>query len=157
MMCSRTLALLLAALAALVLALGAEARPPGPPPGRGMGGERLEGLVDQLGLDAETLAAVDEVLDASRVHGRELRRQLREAHDRMRTLLEAQDPDADTIFAQVDVISALEAEAQKNRLGTLLRVRALLPPDARDRLLALMQARGPGSRRRGPPPPGAPW
>jgi Spy/CpxP family protein refolding chaperone len=154
---SRTLALLLAALIALVLAASAEARPPGPP-GGGMGGERLEGLVDQLGLDAKTLAAVDEVLDASRLRGRELRRQLREAHDRMRTLLEAQEPDADAIYAQVDVISALEAEAQKNRLGTLLRVRALLPPDARERLLGLMQARGPGSHRRGPPPPpGAPW
>jgi len=152
---SRPVALLLAAVAALLLAVGAEARPPGPP-GGGMGGERLEGLVDQLGLDAKTLAAVDEVLDASRVRGRELRRQLREAHRRMRTLLEGQEPDEDTIFAQVDVISELEAEAQKNRLGTLLRVRALLPPDARDRLLALMQARRPGSHRGGPPPPGAP-
>lgn len=157
--------------AALVLAFTfhtsiASARPPGGlvggrggpcgPPHADAGTGRLEGLVEQLGLDETTLAAVDAEIDASRVHGRELRRQLRSAHDEMRSLLEAEAPDEDAIYAQVDVITAYEAAAQKNRLGTLFRVRALLPPDARERLIGLMKHHR--SRHRGrharPSPPG---
>lgn len=138
------------ALAILSPATVGLARPPhgGPPEGPpGLGGQRLEGLVEQLGLDEPTLAAVDDLLDASRVRSRELRRALRDAHSRMRALLEADEPDEATIFAQVDVISGLQAEREKNRLGTLLRVRQLLTPHDRARLLERMRA---GDHR--PPP-----
>ena len=116
---------------------------------------RLEGLVEELGLDEATLAKVDEVLDASRDRGRKLHRELREAHDQMRVLLDASSPDEAAIFAQVDVISGLRAELEKNRLGTLIRVRALLTPEARDRLLESMKRHPPHRRRPGgEPPPG---
>lgn len=146
----------------LVLAMAASARPPGPPPG-GPGGapdeRRLEGLVEELGLDAETLEAVDEILDASRDRRRDLGRQLRSAHEKMRSLLEAEEPNQEEIFGQIDALSLLEAQAQKNRVGTLLQVRALLPKEARARLVELMKRRGPEGRRgkHRPPPPHKRW
>jgi Spy/CpxP family protein refolding chaperone len=151
------------ALAAWLLAGTAAARPPGPPPDGGPGGRggmqegRLERLVEELALEESTRVAVDAVLDTSRVRGREIRRRLRAAHDEMRALLESAEPDEATIFAQVDTISALEAEVEKNRLGTLIRVRALLSDEAREQLLKSMQ-RGPPdrSRRRERRPPDGP-
>jgi len=154
----------LVAAALLALPVAAAARPPGgpPPPGGGppgaMSENRLEGLVERLGLDEATLSEADEVLDASRGRGRSLRRRLREAHGQMRGLLDASSPDEAAIFSQVDVISGLQGELEKNRLGTLIRVRALLSPEARDRLLDSMKKR-PSPRRRpeGGPPPDRPW
>ena len=156
------------AAAILAFPVVAAARPPGgPPPGDGgpgggppgaMSENRLEGLVENLGLDDATLAAVDEILDASRDRGRKLRRDLREAHDQMRGLLDAPSPDEAAIFAQIDVISGLQGSVEKNRLGTLIRVRALLSPEARARLLDLMKRRPPPHRRpEGGPPPDRPW
>jgi len=142
--------------AVLALPIAAAARPPGgPPPGGGPGGgppgamseNRLERLVEELGLDKATLAAVDELLDASRIRGRKLHRDLREAHDRMRGLLDASSPDEVAIFAQIDVISGLQGKLEKNRLGTLIRVRALLSPEARGRLLEAMKRRPPPRHR----------
>jgi len=154
----------LVAAATLALPVVAAARPPGgpPPPGRGPAGamseNRLEGLVEKLGLDEATLVEVDALLDASRDRGRKLRRNLREAHDQMRGLLDASSPDEAAIFAQIDVISGLRGDLEKNRLGTLIRVRALLSPEARGRLLESMKKR-PSPRRRpeGGPPPDRPW
>ncbi len=146
----------LAAAVLLILPLAAGARPPGGamPGGGGPGGgapgggppgamseNRLEGLVEELGLDTATLAKVDEVLDASRDRGRKLHRDLRSAHDEMRSLLDVSSPDEAAIFAQIDVISGLQGELEKNRLGTLIRVRALLSPEARGRLLESMKRR----------------
>lgn len=157
------------ALLLLLLPLGAVARPSGPPPpggappgasrGQQSSENRLEGIVERIGLDEKTLAAVDGVLDASRTRGRTLRRDLREAHEVLRGLLDAATPDETAIFAQVDRISGLQGEMEKNRLGTLIRVRALLSPDARERLLEAMKKERPPRRRRheGPPPPNRPW
>lgn len=160
---NRILASLLAT-AVLALAASATARPAGdaPPmhgggPGGAMSENRLEGLVEELELDDATLAAVGEVLQASRERGREFRRGLREARDRMRGLLDASSPDETAIFTQVDVISGLRGDLEKNRLGTLIRVRALLSPEARARLLEAMKKRPSHRRLEGRPSPDRPW
>jgi len=139
---------------------GPDGRPrrPGGGPGERMSENRLESLVEELGLEEAKLEQVDEILDASRTRGREIRRELRQAHERMRGLLEASAPDEGAIFAQVDVISSLQGDQEKNRLGTLIRVRALLSEDERGRLLDKMKRRPPPPRRRdGPPPRDRPW
>ncbi len=121
--------------------------PPGPPHGGPPEERRLERLVDRLGLDAETEAAVQEVLDEAHERRREVGPRLREAHERMRALMEATEPDEEAILAQADALGALELEARKHRIRTLLRVRELLPPEARDRLVELMKTHGPRHRR----------
>jgi Spy/CpxP family protein refolding chaperone len=116
----------------------------GPPPG---GGPQLEQLVEGLDLDEETLASVYEIMDSSRERHRELRRQIRDAHEQMRSLLEQEEPNEDAVLEQVDVIGALRTEAHKEGLRTLLKVRALLTPAQREQLLEQMRSRfeqGPG-------------
>lgn len=157
------LSLSLALALALAGAAGAEGdraprRGPGGPGGPGgPPGDRLERLVEGIDLDAETLAVVDALIDDARTLQRQLRRDLRAAHGRMRGLLEAPEPDESAILGQADTIGQLETELSKSRLRTLLRVRAALPEDARARLLERMKERRPGppgrmqERRPGPP------
>jgi Spy/CpxP family protein refolding chaperone len=134
----------LVSMPALVLA-----HPPGPPPPQG---GRLKQLIADLGLDEKTLTAVNQILETSQTERQELRRQLREAHEYMRTLLEQAEPDEGMVMAQADTIGALETEAQKQRLRTILHVRAFLTPVQRAKLLELLRARHP-RRSPGPLPP----
>jgi Spy/CpxP family protein refolding chaperone len=146
------LALVLCGLVSMsVLAL---AHPPGPaPPPHG---GRLKQLIADLGLDEKTLTEVNQVLEESQAEHQELRRQLREAHEHMRTLLEQAEPDEVTVMAQADTIGALETETQKQRLRTILRVRAFLTPAQRAKLLELLRARYPRRSARPFPPQGEP-
>lgn len=109
------------------------ARPPGPSARHA--GSRLEQLVEELGLDAETLAQVDAIIDASRAKKRTLRRQLREAHKQMRRMLEEEAPRETALLEQVDRIGGLRTTLRKEQLKTMLRVRALLSPEQRAKLL----------------------
>jgi Spy/CpxP family protein refolding chaperone len=129
------------------------AHPPGSPPHHG---GRLKQLIADLGLDEKTLTEVNQILEASQAERRELRRQRREAHQHMRTLLEQAEPDEATVMAQADTIGALETEAQKQRLRTILRVRAFLTPAQRAKLLELLRARHPRRFPTPVPPQGEP-
>lgn len=115
------------------------ARPPGPPP---FHGERFKQAVAELGLDEKVLTEVNSILDASSVEQQQLRLKLNEAHERMHTLLEQSEPDEATVMSQADLIGALETEARKHRLRMILRVRALLTPEQRTKLLELLRMRG---------------
>ncbi len=139
------------------------AQPPGPPARHTPHGLRLERFVEELGLDAQTLAQVDAIIDASRTKKRTLRRQLREARRQMRSLLEAEEPQEAELLEQADRIGSLRTELRKEQLKTMLRVRALLSPEQRAALLERLN-KGPRRGRRGsgshqdfhsPPPPDA--
>lgn len=116
----------------------AVARQPGPHPPHG---ERLERLVGALGLDAETLTKVNKVIEESKSEHQALRRKLREAGKHMHTLLAQENPDEAEIMAQADLIGALKTETQKQRLRTMLQVRALLTPEQRGKLLEMLRTR----------------
>lgn len=129
-------------------AAGGWAQPPGPSARHAPPGSRLERLVEELGLDAHTLAQVDAIIDASRAKKRTLRRQLREAHQHMRSLLEEETPRETALLEQVDVIGGLRTELRKEQLKTMLRVRTLLSPEQRATLLERLN-KGPRRGRRG--------
>ena len=129
-------------------AAGGWAQPPGPSARHAPPGSRLERLVEELGLDAHTLAQVDAIIDASRAKKRTLRRQLREAHQHMRSLLEEETPRETALLEQVDVIGGLRTELRKEQLKTMLRVRALLSPEQRATLLERLN-KSPRHGRRG--------
>lgn len=111
-------------------------------------GSRLERLIEELGLDTQTLAQVDALIDASRDKKRTLRRQLREARKHMRSLLEAEEPQETELLEQADRIGGLRTELRKEQLKTMLRVRALLSPEQRAKLLERLN-KGPRRGRRG--------
>ena len=129
-------------------AAGGWAQPPGPSARHAPPGSRLERLVEELGLDERTLAQVDAIIDASRAKKRTLRRQLREAHQHMRSLLEEETPRETALLEQVDVIGGLRTELRKEQLKTMLRVRALLSPEQRATLLERLN-KSPRHGRRG--------
>ena len=66
------------------------------------------------------------LLDESREQGLLHREEIRSAHREIRELLEQDAPDADLVEARVDALGALQTEAHKARLRTLLSVRAQL-------------------------------
>lgn len=113
---------------------------------------RFERLLEETGLDERTLTEVRQVLDASKSDRQELRRNLREAYAHMRSLLEQPQPDEAAVMAQAEVIGGLQTEARKQRLRTLIQVRALLTPEQRAKLLALMRARHQGGPCESRPP-----
>lgn len=132
----------------LGLVTTATARPPGAPP---HAGEPLEHLVETLGLDEATLTKVYHIIDASRADQRELRRTHHEAHQRMRTLLEQETPDEAAVMVQADIVGAQRTAMEKQRLRTILQIRALLTPEQRTKLLETLRSRHRHGRP-GPPP-----
>jgi len=102
---------------------------------------RLERLLEEIGLDERTLTEVGKVFDASKSDHQELHRKLREAYEHMRFLLEQETPNEAAVMTQAEVIGGLQTEARKQRLRTLIQVRALLTTEQRAKLLELMRAR----------------
>ncbi|MCS6925331.1 MAG: Spy/CpxP family protein refolding chaperone [Candidatus Binatia bacterium] len=126
--------------------------PPMPPPPRE---GHLKRLIETLDLDAPTSAAVTDIIQAAETEHHELRRQLWEAHRRMRTLLQQETPDEAAIMAQAEVIGSLRTAVQKLRLRTMLQIRALLTPAQRQQLRERFSAQRP-PRPRFSSPEGAP-
>jgi Spy/CpxP family protein refolding chaperone len=106
--------------------------------GRGpLSGRWIEEHAERLGLDEETLTAIRTIADASHEKEEEFREALRKAYDTMRELLSQETPDEAIVMHQADVIGALELTKRKNRLRTLLRIRALLTPEQRQELVQM--------------------
>lgn len=127
---------------------------PGGPPGFGgpPGPSPLERAIESVELPPEVRSQIDALLDASHSSRRGLHRELRGAREEMRELLEADDPQEDAILAQAEVIGRLQVSLEKDRLMTLLRIRALLTPQQRDSLTAALELRMQRRRERRPPP-----
>jgi Spy/CpxP family protein refolding chaperone len=119
------------------------AAPPDTPPGHG---RRFEKLIEDINLDQKTQIEVKKVLNASQAKYKELFDQLRAARERMRSLLEQENPDETAVMTQADAIGALETEARKQRLRTMLQVHALLTAEQRAKLLERLRTRRPPGR-----------
>lgn len=116
----------IALVAGTLVAGVAAARPPG-------GGchehGSLDGLVyqlEELGIEGETLEAVEAVVDRARDEARDNHRALRAAHEELRELLEQDAPDLDAVLAQADAVGALETQARKARVRAMLEIRGLV-------------------------------
>ncbi len=150
---NRTTVPLLAALVAAILILPATAqacRGGGP-----HGPDRcIARNADELGVDDATVEKIEAIVAAAREEAAPLREAVRAAREEMRTLLDADQPDEAAVMAQADEVSAAMAAMHKQRLATLLKIRALLTPEQRDKLKGMC---GPGHRggRGGGPGPGA--
>jgi Spy/CpxP family protein refolding chaperone len=94
--------------------------------GHGKGLDRLEAKLSELELDADTRAAVARVLEGARTEGEARREEKREARRALHALLEQDEPVVDQVMAQADALGALETEAHKAKLRTLLELRSLI-------------------------------
>ncbi len=144
----------LAILVGFLLAAPAAARPGGPPGGSG---PPLDRALEQVDLADEVRERVDVLLDASRRVRRAAQRDLQKAHAEMRDLLEADEPSEERILAKADEIGRLQTDLEKDRLLTLLRIRAELTPDQRRAMTSALRPPHGGPRDgrppRGPGPP----
>lgn len=128
--------------AALVAFVGtAQAQPPRGP-GHGPGpGVFLERHADELGLDDATREQIRQLAEDTRTAIEGLHAEIREARGVLRGLLSEEAPDEAAVMAQLEAIGALEVEARKERMATMLRIRGLLTPEQRAQLTALRQER----------------
>jgi Spy/CpxP family protein refolding chaperone len=117
----------------------------GPPPIEDM----LDRNAERLGREPETRAALHAAPNATRAEGDRIRDALDAAHQEMRTLLSADEPNESAVMAQADRIGALETEAKKSRLRGMLKIRALLGPEQREILKQIDEERR-GDRYRDP-------
>jgi Spy/CpxP family protein refolding chaperone len=92
----------------------------------GRGQDRLAEKIRALGLNTETQAAVDKVLEQAKTTREAQRDEMRAAREQMRSLLEQDAPAHDAVMAQADAIGALETQGRKQRLETMLSLRSLI-------------------------------
>jgi Spy/CpxP family protein refolding chaperone len=90
---------------------------------------------DELGLDAETRAAIQAIADASREESAQARDAIRPQHEAMRALLSQPMPDEAAVISQHDRIEALKSDQRKIRLEAMLAIRKLLTPEQREQLV----------------------
>jgi Spy/CpxP family protein refolding chaperone len=97
--------------------------------GKGDRFERLEAKLAELELDAGTRAAAEQVLARARSESESRREATREARRALHDLLEQEQPAVDQVMEQADALGALETEAHKAKLRTLIELRALVGPE----------------------------
>jgi Spy/CpxP family protein refolding chaperone len=142
-----------ASLLLLALALAAataQAQPRGDFGGPGQGPPPLDRMLerhaDELGLDAAKRDDLRAIVAASREKGRPLADALHAERERLHALLSQDSPDAGAVMKQIDVVGAAETALHKQRLGTLLEVRARLTPEQRKKMVELFEERREGRR-----------
>jgi len=155
----------MALLAGMLLLAGnavvrAQGAPPEPQPPPGVGGgpgpEHIAALAGELGLSPEQQKALRGLLLGLRKTQIQARADMELAGLELETALEADEPDAKVVGAQVDRLGALETGVRKARMLAMLAARKLLTPAQREKLaqrMMAMQAMRPPTP---PAPPGSP-
>jgi Spy/CpxP family protein refolding chaperone len=128
------------ALAALLVAGAASARPPG----HGHHGHHgmdeqsfIQENAERLGLSEETRQAIQAIVEDSHARAAALHDEHREARRALKDLLSQDTPAEATVMAQADELGRTETALSKHRLATMLRIRALLSPEQRSQLLEI--------------------
>jgi Spy/CpxP family protein refolding chaperone len=88
--------------------------------------DRLEAKLAELELDVDTRAAAARVLEQARTESATRRDAMHDARRALHELLEQEEPAVDRVMAQADVVGALQTEAHKAKLRTMLELRALV-------------------------------
>jgi Spy/CpxP family protein refolding chaperone len=109
---------------------------------------------ERLELDVATLEKIQALARADESSREALRKSLREERQAMRRLLSAERPDEGAVMQRAEAAGTLETEAHKQRLRTMLQIRALLTPEQLEALGTIRDEerqarRGDRQRRRG--------
>jgi Spy/CpxP family protein refolding chaperone len=143
----------------LAVPVASLAQPPGPRDGprhrwghhRGPEPDRfIARHAEELGLSAETLDAIEKIVDESRVQSEAIREKLRGEYEVLHGYLTQEMPDESAVMAQAEAIEALKLAAHKNRLRAMIAIRNQLTPEQRQELVRIRDERMPRGRKRGP-------
>jgi Spy/CpxP family protein refolding chaperone len=100
--------------------------------------ERIfERHADRLHLDDATREKIRALAADGREASQPQRDALRDLHDQLHALLSNDAPDADAVMAKAEEIGRAETELKKQRLRTMLAIRALLSTDQRRELVRI--------------------
>jgi len=103
---------------------------------------------EELGLDSATRERIDRIMERSGRRHSQLQEERRDARERLRDLLNADEPIVEDVMRQAQALGSLETELQKNRLDTILQIRGALTPEQRARLSRVRQRERPRGGRR---------
>lgn len=106
---------------------------------------RLERIALSLDLDAATLDQMRAISNALAEANAPRRAQIRRERVLLRSLLDEARPDEAAVMAQVDALSAVQAESWKARLRAMIEIRALLTPTQRKLLVAMPRSEPDGA------------
>jgi Spy/CpxP family protein refolding chaperone len=117
----------------------------------------LERHAAELGLSDAVREQVHAIAAEAEQQEAPLREALRTQREALHGLLAQDAPDPEAVLQQAELLGAAETEMHKQRLRTLLAVRALLTPEQRQQLVKIFEEkrRQMGRRWGGPPPDGA--
>ena len=148
-----------AILFALILLPAMATAKPGGGPGL-LNPKRIERIADRLGVSEDVAKQMKSMVFEAKRARIDLRAGIDKNRVDLQELIHADAPDETAIMAKIDVIGQLQIKVRKLRVGTMLKVRALLTPEQRKKLRKLMAKRmgkrGRKGRRgpRGMGPPG---
>jgi Spy/CpxP family protein refolding chaperone len=124
--------------------------------GGGPGGPGIERLLernaDRLHLDDATREQIRALAQDGHERTQPQYDALHRLHDEMHALLSADAPEANAVMAKADEIGRAETQLQKDRLSTMLAIRALLTSEQRRELVKIheeFRAQHPGWNERG--------
>jgi Spy/CpxP family protein refolding chaperone len=96
-------------------------------------------LLEEVGVNETVRHEISSISEKSEPRARDLHDQIHEARKALKNLLEQDSPDQQLVMQKVDEIGALEIQADKHRLETMLSIRALLTPEQRTALETLRE------------------
>jgi Spy/CpxP family protein refolding chaperone len=126
----------------------------GPPPAH----QILRDHADELGLSDAVKRQIAELVRSGRESREPLRRAVRDARERIADLSRVDNPDRAQVMAAIEAHGRAEIALRQHDMDVLLRIRALLTPEQRQKLRDIMEEererhgrRGRGGRQGGPP------
>ena len=97
----------------------------------------VERSAKPLELDEKTIAAVKALAAEASARDGKLNEQMRDERLKLRDLLNEELPEEAALLKQAAAVSSLAADMQKHQMETSLRVRKLLTPEQRKKLMEL--------------------
>ena len=104
-------------------------------------GPNFQAYIEELGLDENTLAKIKEIRRADRDNKLELKFKVEKARNRLKDLLQEDNPRESAVMDAADDVGELETAMRKSRLRTMLKINSLLTPEQRTNFRKLQRQR----------------
>lgn len=111
--------------------------------------KRLKEHLAELDLSSDQEEKINAILEEASDRRKQMRALLHEEFERLHALLEHEPPDESAILAQVERVGGLKTERHKAMMRTLLRIRAVLTPEQRRKLIEMRRFHHPRRKHRG--------
>jgi Spy/CpxP family protein refolding chaperone len=98
-------------------------------------------FMKKLGLDSKQIKKIEDLTYRADREKIDLRHEVEKNRLDLEQLMSAEKPNEAAIFSKLEKISALELKLKKNRIGLMLKIRAILTPEQWDKLQDFQAAR----------------